>query len=654
MATTATHYPHLFTPGRIGELEVENRILKSPQSTATANADGTVSARTVEHYKRLGQGGIGLVMMEYSFIDSDASKAIHNQLGNAHREHTPGLGWVVDEVHATGARIGLQIAHGGRQKFLGTAPIKSATDSSWSDVEGQYGVVPTPMTVDEIDAVVAAFGDAAARAHAARFDIVEVHAGHGYLITNFLSPHTNWREDEYGGSFDNRARLLLRIVDDIRAKVPREFPLSIRLSVTDYEPDGIPIEETVELCRRLEARGVDVLHCSGGHHAGMEWEVSPWYQVRTPHRWGWEKIKAAVSIPVIASGSIVSPETAEEILASGSADFVSLGRPMLADPDWARKAKLGRALEITPCIRCNDGCLHRGLNKGRSVGCSVNPSVAEEGRFPVTTAETSKVVAVIGGGPAGLHAAAVLHDRGHGVTLYEPGELGGLLNHAQGSTVKQDLAALARHLVHEVTRRDIPIVTRAADAQTITSGHFDAAVVATGALAESPRFPIGGSVPVITAAQIRSADAPRGRVVIVGGGLQGCEAALRISESAAAAGDPTTVTILEANDGLLAGDEVFTDVERLPLFLDAAGVSVRCGHTVVGIDDEGLHVETADAAETIAADTVVLALGRQRPDSDLADELEAAGIEVRVIGSARQPGRVFDAMHTAFFAARSL
>ncbi|WP_232717938.1 oxidoreductase [Gordonia metallireducens] len=654
MATTATHYPHLFTPGRIGELEVENRILKSPQSTATANADGTVSARTVEHYKRLGQGGIGLVMMEYSFIDSDASKAIHNQLGNAHREHTPGLGWVVDEVHATGARIGLQIAHGGRQKFLGTAPIKSATDSSWSDVEGQYGVVPTPMTVDEIDAVVSAFGDAAARAHAARFDIVEVHAGHGYLITNFLSPHTNWREDEYGGSFDNRARLLLRIVDDIRAKVPSEFPLSIRLSVTDYEPDGIPIEETVELCRRLEEHGVDVLHCSGGHHAGMEWEVSPWYQVRTPHRWGWEKIKAAVSIPVIASGSIVSPDTAEEILASGSADFVSLGRPMLADPDWARKAKLGRALEITPCIRCNDGCLHRGLNKGRSVGCSVNPSVAEEGRFPVTAAETSKVVAVIGGGPAGLHAAAVLHDRGHGVTLYEPGELGGLLNHAQGSTVKQDLAALARHLVHEVTRRDIPIVARAADAQTITSGHFDAAVVATGAPAESPRFPIAGTVPVITAAQIRSADAPRGRVVVVGGGLQGCEAALRISESAAAAGDPTTVTILETNDGLLAGDEVFTDVERLPLFLDAAGVSVRCGHTVVGIDDEGLHVETTAGAETIPADTVVLALGRQRPDSDLADELEAAGIEVRVIGSARQPGRVFDAMHTAFFAARSL
>ncbi len=214
-------FPALFTPGRIGAVEIPNRILKSPQSTATSNSDGTVSQRTVNHYRRLGEGGAGLVMVEYSHIDDDASKAIHNQLGNSCREHVPGLGWLADEVRSTGAKVGLQIAHGGRQKFLGTAPIKSATASSWSDVEGQYGVVPTPMTVEEIDAVVKSFGEAAARAWAARFDLVEVHAGHGYLITNFLSPHTNWRDDEYGGSFENRARLLLRIVDEIRRRCRR-------------------------------------------------------------------------------------------------------------------------------------------------------------------------------------------------------------------------------------------------------------------------------------------------------------------------------------------------------------------------------------------------------------------------------------------------
>ncbi|MGX6509603.1 oxidoreductase [Rhodococcus sp. SJ-2] len=640
-------FPALFTPGRIGSIEIPNRILKSPQSTATSNSDGTVSQRTVNHYRRLGEGGAGLVMVEYSHIDDDASKAIHNQLGNSCREHVPGLGWLADEVHSTGAKVGLQIAHGGRQKFLGTAPIKSATASSWSDVEGQYGVVPTPMTVEEIDAVVKSFGAAAARAWAARFDLVEVHAGHGYLITNFLSPHTNWRDDEYGGSFENRARLLLRIVDEIRASVPRDFPLSIRLSVSDYEPDGITIEETVELCRLLEAHGVDVLHCSGGHHAGMEWEVSPWYQVRAPHRWGWEKIKEAVSIPVIASGSLVTPEVADEIIASGSADFVSLGRAMLADPDWARKAREGRVLEITPCIRCNDGCLHRGLNRGRSAGCSVNPHVAEEGRFPVLPSDTRKRVAVVGGGPSGLRSAAVLHDRGHEVTVFEPGELGGSLAHAQDSTVKQDLSGLLRHLVYEVERRGIEIAAEHVEVEALTGAGFDTVVVATGAPPRQADFPVSSSAGVLYAGDVRAGRPLSGTVVVVGGGLQGCEAALRLSEM-----DGVNVTILEAGPQLLAGDEVFTDQERLPLFLAAAGVDVRTGARVTAVDSSGVHVISEATIELVVADSVVLALGRADADPRFVADLRAAGLDVRVVGSAGTPGRVFDAIHSAFFTAR--
>ncbi len=639
----------LFTPGRIGPVEVRNRIVKSPQSTATSNPDGTVSQRTVNHYRRLGEGGVGLVMLEYSHVDDDASKAIHNQLGNSRREHVAGLGWLADEVHATGAKVGLQLAHGGRQKFLGTAPIKSATASSWSDVEGQYGVVPTPMTLAEIDAVVQAFADAAARAWSARLDLVEVHAGHGYLITNFLSPHTNWRTDEYGGSFENRARLLLRIVDAIRGAVPRGFPLSVRLSVTDYESDGIPIEETVRLCRLLEEHGVDVLHCSGGHHALMEWEVSPWYQPRAPHRWGWERIKEAVTVPVIASGSIVAPEVAEEILASGSADFVSLGRPMLADPDWARKAREGRTLEIMPCIRCNDGCLHRGLNRGRSAGCSVNPQVTEEGRFPVLPADAPRKVAVVGGGPAGLHAAAILHDRGHAVTLFESGRLGGALRHADGFEVKQDLAALTAHLVHEVRRREIPVVPERADAEALREGGFETVVVATGAPAREPDFPVDAGAPVVRADALPPDAAWNGSVVVVGGGLQGCEAALRVREL----GDPK-ITVVEAGAALLAGDEVFTDAERLPVILAAAGVDVRTRTRVTSVGADGVHVLTPDGADVLAADAVVLALGRGAADPALADSARAARLDVHVIGSAREPGRVFDAIHTAFFTARAI
>ncbi|WP_245568165.1 oxidoreductase [Nocardia jiangxiensis] len=642
------NFDALFAPGRIGPLEISNRILKSPQSTATSNADGTVSARTVNHYRRLGEGGIGLVMVEYSYVDEDASKAIHNQLGNSRREHTAGLGWLADEVKSTGARVGLQIAHGGRQKFLATAPIKSASDSSWADIEAQYGVVPTPMTAAEIDDVVTAFGEAAARAHNARFDLVEVHAGHGYLITNFLSPHTNRRTDEYGGPFENRSRILVRIVDEIRASVPREFPLSIRLSVTDYEPDGIPIEETVALCRILEAHGVDVIHASGGHHALHEWEVSPWFRPRTPHRWGWEQIKPAVSIPVIASGSIVTPEIANEIIASGSADFVSLGRAMLADPDWARKASAGRALEITPCIRCNDGCLHRGLFQTRSVGCSVNPEVTEEERFPITAADERKTVAVVGGGPAGLRSAAILADRGHLVILFEPNQLGGALVHADGAAIKQDLFALVEHLVHEVSRRDIEIVREYAGVDEILARGADAVVIATGAPQRAPDFPIEDGANVVLSAEVGAVNPVRGSVVIVGGGLQGAEVALRIAEMGG-----TKITLIERGPALLAGGEVIvTDVDRLPTYLDAAGVQVRLNAPVIGVDRAGVQVATGDGEEKIEADTVVLALGTAPAQNDLVTDLRTTGLEVHVIGSAKTPGRVFDAIHTAFFTSR--
>ncbi|MER5755197.1 FAD-dependent oxidoreductase [Streptomyces sp. NPDC002088] len=642
-------FDSLFRPGTIGDLTVRNRVVKSPNTTATCNPDGTVSQRTVNHYRRLGEGGTGLVMVEYTYVDDDASKSIHGQPGASNQNHVPGLGWLADEVRSTGAAIGLQLVHAGRQRFLGTSPMKSASSSSWDVAEMPFGVVPTPLTVDEIAGVVRSFGEAAARAYAARFNLVEIHAGHGYMITNFLSPHTNDRTDEYGGSFENRTRILLEIVDSVRAHVPRSFPLSVRLSVSDYEPDGIVIDETVELCRLLEQHRVDVIHASGGHHAKQEWEASSWYMPRQPHRWGWEKIKPAVSIPVIASGSLVTPEIADDILSSGSADFVSLGRAMLADPDWANKAREGRQLEIVPCIRCNDGCLERGLDQKRSVGCTVNPEVAEEGRFPLGTAPAAKRVAVAGGGPAGLRAAAALHDRGHTVVLFEPGELGGALNHAVGSAVKQDLAGLRKHLVHEVTRRGIEIRPVAADAASVTDG-FDEVVVATGA----PQRAFDGSVAeaalVLGPGDIsaRREDLAGRRVVVVGGGFQGCESALRLAELPG-----TTVLVLERGEHLMRGDEVKYDVLVLPGRLAEAGVEVRTGSGVVAVEEKGVRVRGADGAEqAVEADAVVLALGREPSTGTLADEVGKAGVPVATIGSAAVPGRVYDALHTAYFTAR--
>lgn len=645
-------FESMFETGTIGTLRLRNRIVKSPNTTGTANPDGTVSQRTVNHYRRLGEGGPGLIMVEYTYVDDDASKSIHGQPGAANQDQVAGLGWLADEVRSTGAAIGLQLVHAGRQRFLGTRPMKSASRSSWDVAEMPFGVTPEPLTIEEIAGVVRSFGEAAARAHAARFDLVEIHAGHGYMITNFLSPHTNDRTDEYGGSAENRARILLEIVDAVRARVPRDFPLSVRLSVTDYEPDGIKIEDTVALCQLLEAHGVDVIHASGGHHALQEYEASSWYMPRQLHRWGWEKIRAGVSIPVIASGSLVSPLVADEILRSGSADFVSLGRAMLADPDWANKARAGRHLEIVPCIRCNDGCLERGLDQKRSVGCTVNPQVAEEGRFPLGTAPVAKRVAVAGGGPAGLRMAAALHDRGHTVVLFEPGELGGALNHATGSTVKVDLADLRAHLVHEVTRRGIEVRPVAADAAVLAGG-FDEVVLATGAPQRSFGGPVAAGALVLGPGDIsaRRDDLAGRRVVVVGGGFQGCESALRLAELPG-----TSVVVLEGGAELMRGDEVKYDKLVLPGRLAAAGVAVRTGVEVLEVLDKGVQARLAGDAgeELVEADAVVLALGRTPSASTLADELAAVGVPAVTIGSATMPGRVYDALHSAYFTARHI
>ncbi|EGD55920.1 FAD-dependent oxidoreductase [Gordonia neofelifaecis] len=643
----APTFPALGRPGAIGDLQIRNRVVKSPQATATANQDGSVTARTVDHYRRLGEGGIGLVMVEYSYVDDDASKAIHNQIGISRREHVAGLGWLADVVRSTGAKVGIQIAHGGRQKFLGTPPMKSASGSSWSEAEAVEGHRPVPMTTEEIHQLVQDFGAAAARAHDARFDLVEVHAGHGYLITNFLSPHTNDRTDEYGGSFENRARILLEIVDEIRQRVPWDFPLSVRLSVVDYEPDGITIDETVRLARLLQEHGVDVIHASGGHHALMEWEVSPWFMPRALHKWGWEQIRDAVDIPVIASGSLVSPEVAEEILAADSADFVSLGRAMLADPDWTAKALGGRRAEITPCIRCNDGCLHRGLNAGRSSGCSVNPNLNEERSFPLELTDRPAEIAVVGGGIAGMRSAALLYDRGHRVTLFEPDRLGGALRFTRQWTSKTDLRALVDHLESEVTRRGILVLPVRAGLDDLAG--FDEIVLATGAPDRVAKVEIAGDASPTSPTLVSPTDIT-GDTVVIGGGFSGCDCALRIARECPNA----KVTLVEQHEDLLSGDEVFTDAIALPGLLSQADVRVRTATRALSVAADHVIVETPNGSERLPAQTVVIAAGRAPAGDDFADALRTRGQAVTVIGSADRPGRVFDAIHSAYFAGRRL
>ena len=419
-------FPRLFEPGRIADIALKNRIIKAPQHTGLANPDGSITERLLRYYKEVAQGGCAMVIVEYAWVDDLYSRASPCQLGISRMDHLPGLSLLCDTIKAQGAVAGIQISHAGRQRFILEQP-KAASEVPWPEITAMGCPIPIPLTIEEIGEIIKAFGQAAKRAQTAGFDLVEIHACHGYLISNFLSPYSNKRTDWYGGDFENRIRLLMNIVKEIKTQVGPDFPVVCRLSGTDYEPDGYGIEETVELAKRLEIRGVAAIHMSGGIHHTTIHEVSPMGMSLAHNVWCAEAAKKAVSIPVIASGSINLPALAESILEEGKGDFIGLGRPLWADPQWPLKAKEGRPEDIRPCIRCNDGCLARGDHIANTVRCTVNVALCREAEFEITPAKRPMKVAVVGGGPAGMEAARVAALKGHNVTLYEKRELGGAL-----------------------------------------------------------------------------------------------------------------------------------------------------------------------------------------------------------------------------------
>ena len=274
MSEWETAFPRLFEPGRIGNVDLKNRIIKAPQHTGLANPDGSITDRMLRYYKDVAQGGAGMVIVEYAWVDNDASQASPCQLGIARMDHIPGLSLLADTIKANGAKAAIQISHAGRQRFTLQQP-KAASDVPWPEITAVGCPIPVPLTVDEIREVIKAFGQAAKRAQTAGFDMVEIHACHGYLISNFFSPYTNKRTDWYGGAMENRMRFLLEIVKEIKAQVGPDYPGGLRLSGTDYEPDGHAIEETIELSQRFEIRGVAAIHMSGGNHHTTIHEVSP-------------------------------------------------------------------------------------------------------------------------------------------------------------------------------------------------------------------------------------------------------------------------------------------------------------------------------------------------------------------------------------------
>lgn len=631
-------YKHLFSPGSIGTMRLKNRVVMAPMVTLFAPESGEVSPVMRDYLAQRAKGGVGLIVTEAACVDP-AGKGWVNGVGldrdglvGSHVELT-------DAVHRYGAKIAIQLHHGGNRadvratggRLVGASPV------------GDGDVIPEELTPEEITAVVRRFSEAAERAKRAGYDAVEIHGAHGYLLHQFLSPATNHRTDEYGGSPENRIRFSLEVLSSVRKAVGPDFPIIFRLS----SEGGYGIEDTVAFAKEWEAAGVDALHVSIGGTAPatlLPPEISPMAVPQGYLTDYAQTVKNAVDIPVIAVGEIRDPSFAEDVLAQGKADYIALARPLLADPDWAAKAAQGRDEDILMCISCDHcrSCLRLGV----PLRCLVNPRFGREGWLsdPQPTANPRKVM-VVGSGPAGMEVARVAALRGHAVSLYEAEAItgGGQLVMAQVPPFKEKIGWLREYMTRQLA--SLPVDVHLQSRVTLASVEKespDVLVVATGAVPLIPDIPGIDGDNVVTAHELLLAEAvPQGkRVVVIGGRQVGCETA----EYLAMHGNSVTV-VARSPASQLAEDAPTNYRAALLRRLTNASVDFITEHDVTDIRAGELTLKgPGDAVRLLPADLVVIARGAI-PQRSLFAEVESLVAEVHVIGDSQEPRTIAEAIY---------
>jgi 2,4-dienoyl-CoA reductase-like NADH-dependent reductase (Old Yellow Enzyme family) len=662
----------LFEPLVINGMTLNNRIIM-PAMHLNMCRDYQVGERLLGFYAERAAGGAGLLTAGYAAVDELSAHPGH--IGAQRDDLIPGLARLAATIQEGGARAALQLNHAGRynHSFLmgGRQPVApSAVPSRLT------GETPHELTLEEIDAIVSAFAAAAARVRQAGFDAVEVLAGTGYLISQFLSPLTNRRSDGYGGDLRQRMRFGLEVVAAVRRAVGSDFPLVVRLNGNDLMPGGGGRKDLQEFAVALTAAGADALCVNVG------WHEAPVPQIVTKVPRGVfgylaRGIKERVTVPVIASHRINDPQTAREMLATGQCDAVAMGRALIADPQLPTKARAGREAEIVHCVACGQGCFDN-LFKMKAVECLCNPRAGREAKTAPLPAAAPRRVLVVGGGPAGMAAALAAADCGHLVTLAERGAiLGGQLALAGAPPGREEFAGLARDLATQVAVRDIPVLLGTeVDAAFLDRERPEAVILASGGRPSAPPIP-GADLPhVVQAWEVLSGKvAPGRRTVVVGGGAVGVETALLLAEEGTLSAEAVKFLLIH---GAESGEELaklatrgwreVTVVELLPELggnfgkttrwgmlqdLKRYGVASRTATRVLAISPRGLILEGDGGTQELAADTVVLAVGT-RPEQTLQQLVEARGIPCRVCGDAASPGMVIDAVHQGFAAGREV
>jgi 2,4-dienoyl-CoA reductase-like NADH-dependent reductase (Old Yellow Enzyme family)/thioredoxin reductase len=642
-------HKNLFQPIRIRNLVLKNRLVMAPMSTQLASPDGSVTQELIAYFEERAKGGVGMILPGYTFIDSKLSKATVNQLGCHCDAMVPGLNTLVESVRPYGTRIFLQICHAGRQTDRNVMGQMPAGPSSLVDEEGRE--VTRELTHEEIQEIIEAFGVAAKRAQHAGFDGVEIHGAHGYLINEFMSDYTNRRTDSYGGDVARRMRFPISVVNKVREYVGEDYPVGFRMNGSDYldtkeekpKAAGVTLPIAIEMARILERNGVDYLHISAGIGETVENAVQPMYFAQGCNVYLAEAVKKAVTVPVIAVGSITDPDMAGEIISKGRADLVALGRALIADPHFCEKARLGRRDEILQCIRCNE-CVYR-TGTLKKLKCSVNPQAGNERGFTFGPALRKKGVLVVGGGPGGMEAARVAALRGHEVTLVEKeGELGGKLVPASSPSFKRDLRSLIDYYVRQMDALGVKVIlSQHASSEMIRRHSPEVVILATGSEQVVPSISGIQKESAYSSLDILSGKSkPRGeRVVVMGGGTVGCETAIFLAEAG------KDVTVVEALEGILLEEPNGLNKAGLKRKLRESKVGILTGCQIDEITPEGVFVKQDKGKRRfMEADSVILSTGfisKREP----VGTVERESTEVYSVGDCVEPRKIFDAIHEA-------
>jgi 2,4-dienoyl-CoA reductase-like NADH-dependent reductase (Old Yellow Enzyme family)/thioredoxin reductase len=660
-------YPHLFSPIRIGNVEVPNRVCHVPTDISSANADGSINARVIAYHEQVAKGGCGLIIVGASTPDRATGRPTVTCVSVDEDPMIPGLSELAEAMHRHGARCAVQIQHPGRQAAWPRKDLVSASDqlvslpgSAGHEVvyaeEVAKGKSIRAMTVDEVYGLVEKFGEAAWRVQQAGFDCVELHGAHGYLIAQFMSPYVNKRHDRFGGSFINRMRFVLEILARIRAKCGSEFPIGVRYSGVEWVPGGRELDETVRAARLFEEHGAAFVDISAGIFEAPAAVMDPMYYPQGWNTYTAEEVKRHVRIPVITSHTLRDPHYCERILAEGRADLVGLSRQMIADPYWANKAYARRPREIRKCISCLVGCWQESLMIKRHMRCAINPAVGDERFLHLEPAAQPRRVAIVGGGPGGMETARIAALRGHRATIFErSGELGGAILYCCTVAGKQKMRWYADWLRDQIKALGVEVRYHASPGVDELK-QFDAVILASGGRVVRPEVP-GIDLPLVCTFEDvlrckttgcehyfegKQPPVECGATALVWGDHFGAaDAAEKL------AGDGRKVHVVTENAEFASWMEPCHRDVMLKRFAGGNGeglqgkpfdhpVAVIPGTTVVEIHEDGevTLLSSTFAKSSLKVDNVVLA--KVEPEDGLYEALLEAGLSAVKIGDARR------------------